>query len=57
MNPILRGYQPKKSITTKPPITPPTKGTALCRLKLRYRADGRGINKMAVELEKNTNQG
>ena len=28
MEPILRGYQPKKSITTKPPITPPTKGSS-----------------------------
>lgn len=28
MKPILRGYQPKKSITTKPPITPPTKGSS-----------------------------
>lgn len=28
MKPILRGYQPKKSITTKPPITPPKNGSS-----------------------------
>ena len=28
MEPIPRDYQPKKSITTKPPITPPTKGSS-----------------------------
>ena len=49
MNPILRGYQPKKSITTKPPITPPKNGSSAVPPKTVVEVRATGYEKLAEE--------
>lgn len=51
MKPILRGYQPKKSITTKPPITPPTKGSSAVPPKTVVEVKATGYEKLDKALQ------
>lgn len=51
MKPILRGYQPKKSITTKSPITPPTKGSSAVPPKTVVEVKATGYEKLDKALQ------
>lgn len=51
MKPILRGYQPKKSITTKPPITPPKNGSSAVPPKTVVEVRATGYEKLDKALK------
>lgn len=51
MKPILRGYQPKKSITTKPPITPPKNGSSTVPPKTVVEVKATGYEKLDKALK------
>ena len=51
MKPILRGYQPKKSITTKPPITPPKNGSSTVPPKTVVEVRATGYEKLDKALK------